>query len=249
VAKKEKTVLGQLKKKKRDELLFIMEQLLERKPDIVPLMELLIALPSSPSSQQEKPSEASNKRTFDIESIQKQVKTIINKALRGGRNSVYWAAAELGQMCDIGDDFADAGQWANAQAIYITVVRETLVDYEGLEDECQIAEVVDGCAGALVFCLDMQRELPENEQLDAASRKELLAALLNIWDFEHDYGGINVDIESAIIRNVRDNEGEMVAEWIQHKLTPDPSNIRNNQVRQKFLAKLTAKTLSGSNEQ
>src|ERR1700738_1198580 len=188
MTKNEKALLGRLKKKKRDELLFIMEQLIERKPDIIPLMELLIELPFSPLPQQGKSSDNDDKRTLDPAKIQKQIKTIINKASRRGRDAVYWAAAELGQLCEIGDNFVDAGQWANAQAVYATVAEETIASYEELEDECQIAEVIDGCAHGLVLCLDTQHKLPENKRLDATNRKELLASLFNIWEFERNYG-------------------------------------------------------------
>ena len=38
-------LLGRLRKKSHEELLFVVEQLLECKPDIGPLIELLIELP------------------------------------------------------------------------------------------------------------------------------------------------------------------------------------------------------------
>ncbi len=47
-------VLGQLRKKSREELIFLVEQLLERKPEIKPLIELLIELPFPDSSQQKR---------------------------------------------------------------------------------------------------------------------------------------------------------------------------------------------------
>src|SRR5450631_921306 len=98
MTKNKKTLLGQLKKKKRAELLFIMEQLLERKPDIVPLIELLIELPSSSTHQQGKPSENGNKQKIDLPNIQHQVITIVNKASRRGREAVYWAVEELERL-------------------------------------------------------------------------------------------------------------------------------------------------------
>ncbi len=242
--KNEKTVLARLKKMKRAELLFIMEQLLERKPDITPLMELLIELPSSPTNQQEKASSTSDKRTLDLVKIQMQVRTIIRSAIRrGSMESAYWAAAELGQVCEIGDSFADVGQWADAQAVYATVAEETITAYEALEDECQVAEVVDGCAHGLVLCLDTQRELPSHKQLDASNRKELLSSLFNIWQFEHDYGGITVDVADAVVRNVYDDERTWLEEWLQQKVKPDPDAQWSNRGILSFLARLTEKTL------
>lgn len=241
MTKNEKALLGRLKKKKRDELFFIIEQLIERKPDIIPLMELLIELPFSPLPQQGKSSDNADKRTLDLSNIQKQTKTIINKASRGGRDAVYWATAELGQLCEIGDNFVDAGQWANAQAVYATIAGETIVSYEELEDECQIAEFIDGCTHGLVLCLDTQHKLPKNEQLDAINRKELLASLFNIWEFERNYGGITIDVADAIVRNLMDNEYGVLEEWVQQKISPNPSDKWRNQGLQSFLAILTEK--------
>ena len=249
MTKNEKTVLGQLKKKKRDELLFIMEQLLERKPDIIPTVELLIEFSPSALSQQEKPSNKSKKPALDLSKIQARLNTIVQKASRRGRESIYWVVEELGHLCEIGDNFADAEQWANAQAVYVTIIRETIIHYEELEDECQISEVIDGCTHALVLCLDTQRELPENEQLDASSRQELLACLFNIWGFEHNYGGINVDVVDAIIRNVKDNERKMVEEWIQQKIDLDPSKQWRNKNALSFLTKLTGGTPSSNDQE
>ena len=42
---RETAVLERLRKKSSEELLFLVEQLLERKPDIEPLIELLMELP------------------------------------------------------------------------------------------------------------------------------------------------------------------------------------------------------------
>jgi len=52
--KPEAAVLGQLRKKSHEELLFLVEQLLERQPDIKPLIELLIELPMPNAGQQGK---------------------------------------------------------------------------------------------------------------------------------------------------------------------------------------------------
>src|SRR5258706_6382107 len=65
MTKDEQAVVGRLRKKSHEELLFLVEQLLERKPDIVPLIELLIELPVPHSSQQGKTSGRDNNRTLN----------------------------------------------------------------------------------------------------------------------------------------------------------------------------------------
>ncbi|HEY6410491.1 MAG TPA: hypothetical protein VIY29_23830, partial [Ktedonobacteraceae bacterium] len=140
VGKPEKAVLGRLRKKNHEELLFLVEQLLERKPDIEPLIELLIELPFPNSSQPIKTSGRGKNRTLNLPSIHKQLKAALRYAGRG-RESVYLVAAELSRLCGIGDDFADAGEWANAQVVYAAITKEAITRYEELEDECQISEI------------------------------------------------------------------------------------------------------------
>src|SRR6266581_2446247 len=124
-------VLGQLRKKSREELLFLVEQLLERKPEIKPLIELLIEFPFPDSSQQKRIPGKSNSLTLNLSSISKQLEAALYYA-GGGWRSVGLIANELSQLCEIGDGFADAGEWANAQAVYATITGEAIKRYEQL---------------------------------------------------------------------------------------------------------------------
>src|SRR5437588_11345345 len=124
-------VLGRLSKKSHEELLFLVEQLLERKPEIMPLIELLIELPFPDSSQQKRIPGKGNSLTLNLSSIRKQLEAALYYA-GGGWRSAGWIANELSQLCEIGDGFADAGEWANAQAVYTTITGETIARYEEL---------------------------------------------------------------------------------------------------------------------
>src|SRR5205807_6574474 len=220
-------VLGRLRKISREELLFLVEQLLERKPDIEPLIELLIELPFPDASQQGKTSGKGNNRTLNLSSIRKQLEAALYHAGRGWQ-SVNLIAEELSRLGGIGDDFADAGEWANAQAVYAAITGEAIARYEELEDECQIAEVIDDCTEGLAICLDTQRDLPEEERLSDASREELLSALFEIWKFGQDYGGVDTDVVDTIASNVTNDEREMVEGWLQQEIHANQgSNWRN----------------------
>ncbi len=140
VGKPESALLGRLREKSQEELLFLIEQLLERKPDIKPLIELLIELPFPNSSQVFSQPGIGNSLTLDISSIQKQLETALYNSGRGWR-SVNFIANELSRLCEIGDGFAEAGKWANAQAVYAAIAGEAIARYEELEDECQIADL------------------------------------------------------------------------------------------------------------
>ena len=234
--KPESAVLGRLREKSREELLFLVEHLLERKPDIQSLIELLIELPFPGTSQDGKTSGKGNTRTLNLSSIRKQLDAALYYA-RQGRKSTNLIAAELGRLCGIGDDFTEAGEWANAQAVYVAITGEAIARYEELEDECQIAEVIDDCTDGLALCLDTQHDLPEDERLSVANREELLTSLLDIWQFGQDYGGIDTDVVGTIARNVTEDERKMIEEWLRQKISGQESKWRN-QGLMSFLVRL-----------
>ncbi len=161
----ETTVLGQLKKKSREELLFLMEQLLELEPNIEPLVELLIGLQLATTMQEENKPGKGRERTLDSSTIQRQVDLAFYHAGEGW-NAASRAAAELESLYDIGKEFAEAAEWANAQVVYATVARETITQYEEIHDEGQLSWVLGECADGLVECLDTQSTLPPHEQLN-----------------------------------------------------------------------------------
>jgi len=229
-------VLGRLRKKSREELLFLVDQLLERKPEIKPLIELLIELPLPDSSQQKRIPGKGNSLTLNLSSIRKQLEAALHYA-GGGWRSASLIANELSQLCEIGDGFADAGEWANAQAVYVTITGEAITRYEELEDEWQIAAIIDECTEGLASCLDAQRDLPTDEQLSVASREELLTSLYNIWKFGQDYGGIDTDVVGTIMRNVTKDERKMVERWLQQEIQSGVSNWRSQNLIS-FLEKL-----------
>ncbi len=239
VGKPEIALLERLRKKSQEELLFLVKQLLERKPDIEPLIELLIELPFPNSSQIEKIPAKGNSLTLNLSSIRKQLEAALYKSGRGWR-SVNLIADELSRLCEIGDGFADAGEWANAQAVYTAITGEAIARYEELEDECQIAEIIDDCTEGLALCLDAQRDLPADERLSSTSRAELLAALFNIWNFEQDYGGINTDVVGTIALNMTKDERKMVEEWLRQQIQSGQSNWRSQSLTG-FLERLKEK--------
>jgi len=235
--KPEAAVLGQLRKKSQEELLFLVEQLLERQPDIKPLIELLIELPMPNAGQQGKTPVKGNTRTLNLSSIRKQLDGALYYA-GGGWESAGLIATELSRLCGIGDGFAEAGEWANAQTVYAAITGEAIARYEELEDEWQIAAIIDDCTGGLALCLDTQHELPEDERLSAADREELLTALFESWKFGQDYGGIDTDVVGTIVRNVTEEERKLVEEWLRQEISAGQASKWRNEGVLSFLAKL-----------
>jgi len=128
------------------------------------------------------------------------------------------SATKLYEVYGTGNDFAEAGEWANAQLVYSTITEEAIAHYEEVDDEGDISQVIDDCATGLVDCLNIQQTLPIDEQLDSIKRKELLTTLLDIWQFGNDYASLSVGIVGTIAQNVTADERKMIEEWIRNEM-------------------------------
>jgi hypothetical protein len=222
-------LIGRLSTKSREELLALLEQLMQRQPNIAPLIETLIELPLAPLAQEKKQPGKGRERTLDPSAIQSQVALAFYNAGEG------WGAAgrvssELDRLCGIGKSFAEAGQWANAQTVYATIVEETVGHYERFHDEGQLSWVLSQCAAGLVACLEAQPNLLRDERLDAAERTALLATVFSLWKFGSQYGGIGVDIPTAIAEHTTAREQERVEAWLREEMRPgqDSSSAWHN---------------------
>ena len=213
-------LMVRLREKSREELLALLEQLVQRQPDIEPLIEVLIELPLAATPQEKKRPGRGRERTLDPSTIQCQVASAFYNAGEGW-DAASRVAAELEPLCDIGQSFAEAGEWANAQVVYATVAEETIIEYEVLHDEGQVSWILGECAAGLVACLEAQSTIPRNERLEAAEREELLTTLLDLWKFGDNYGGIGVSIPAAIAGHATAHERKQVEAWLRQELRPE----------------------------
>jgi len=126
-------------------------------------------------------------RTVEPATIRSQVTAAFAQAGHAWGCSMH-AATELYRVIAIGDRFAEAGQWTNAQIVYATVVDEILPSYEELEEEDQIAGVLGGCLGGLLSCLEAQKELQAEDRLEDADRQALLTSPFALWKHGCEYG-------------------------------------------------------------
>src|SRR5437016_14468489 len=124
-----RAIVGRLSEKNHAELLALLEQLVQRQPDIEPLIELLMELPLATTTQERSRPGKGRERTLDPSTIRSQVASAFYHAGEGWR-AASRVAAELEQLYDIGNNFADAAEWANAQIVYATVPEETVMQYE-----------------------------------------------------------------------------------------------------------------------
>src|SRR6266571_8839363 len=232
-------LMGRLSEKSREELLNLLEQLVQRQPDIEPLVELLIELPLATTTQEKKRPGRGREPTLDPSTIRSRVDSAFYHAGEGW-GAAGRVAAELDPLCDIGKSFAEAGEWANAQVVYATVAEETVIQYEGLHDEGQVSWVLEQCAAGLVACLNAQSTLAKREQLDAEDREDLLTALFDLWKFGDNYGGIGADVAGAIAVNATVGERKRVEAWLREEMRPeqDSSSTWRNRSVVDFVVKL-----------
>src|SRR5258706_4406306 len=232
-------IVGRLSKKNHAELLALLEQLVQRQPDIEPMIELLIELPLATTTQERSRPGKGRERTLDPSTIRSQVDLAFYNAGKGW-GTASRVADELEQLYDIGNNFAEAGEWANAQIVYATVAEETVMQYEDVHDEGQLSWVLGKCAAGLVKCLEAQSALPQDEQLDTEEREELLTALFYLWKFGYNYGGIEVDVAGAMADSVTEYERELVESWLREEMRSgqDSSSQWHNRSIIHFLATL-----------
>jgi uncharacterized Zn finger protein len=210
-------LVGRLSEKSREELLALLEQLVQRQPDIEPLIELLMELPLATTTQERSRPGKGRERTLNPSTVRSQVASAFYNAGEGW-GAASRVAAELEQLYDIGKNFAEAGEWANAQVVYATVAEETVMQYGEVHDEGQVSWVLSKCAAGLVKCLEAQSALPQDEQLDAEEREELLTALFDLWKFGYNYGGIEVDVAGAMAESVTEYERKMVESRLREEM-------------------------------
>lgn len=151
-------LMGRLDEKSREELLALLEQLVQRQPDIEPMIELLVELPLTTPAQEKNRAGRGKERTVDPSTISSQVDSAFYNA-GDGWGAASRVSSDLEGLCDVGKSFAEAGEWANAQVVYATLAEETIMHYESLHDEGQVSWVMGQCATGLVGCLTVQSTL------------------------------------------------------------------------------------------
>jgi hypothetical protein len=201
----ETATLGQLQKKSREELLALLAQLIQQQPTIEPLIAMLLKLPQARSDFEVQTPGAGRECTLDSATISSQIAAAFSHA-GSGWGAASRAALELYRLSEIGDRFTETGQWANAQVVYAAIAEEILPSYEELEDEDQLAGVLENCSTGLVTCLEVQEDLPPEDQLDEAQRKALLTSLLPFWTFDSSYGRQESAIPEALAHHVTESE-------------------------------------------
>jgi len=231
-------LMGRLGTKSREELLALLEHLMQRQPEVASLIEVLTELPLVKTGQEKQPC-SGRAPTLDPSAIRRQVDVAFDDAGEDWE-AVSSAAANVEHLSAIGNDFAEAGDWANAQIVYATLAEEILLRYEDLQDEGDLSGILSTCATGLVACLQAQARLVSTERLDSLPREELLTTLFDLWMFDSHYGGIEEDIAGTIAQHATARERKDIESRLRAELNPgqDVSSKWRNRSLVGFLATL-----------
>src|SRR5256714_8346236 len=102
-------LMGRLDEKSREELLALLEQLVQRQPDIEPMIERLVEIPLATPAQEKNRAGRGKERTVDPATISSQVDLAFYNAGEGW-DAAGRVSSDLEELCDIGKSFAEAGQ-------------------------------------------------------------------------------------------------------------------------------------------
>jgi hypothetical protein len=179
-----------LQDRSREELLAILTGLLKRDPDLDGPIERMLIARTQPAT-----GGAGGRVTINLDKIQRQVDRIVDQA------GYEWGAGAdvagaLGDVFELAESYAAAGQWANAQAVYSIVAEATVENYEEIEDEAgSLIDVLVTRYEGLRQCLDAQEALPPEARLVPEARRMLFDALYTLWEHTLNF---DLDVEEAI---------------------------------------------------
>jgi uncharacterized Zn finger protein len=187
-----------LEEKGREELIALVREMIKREPELEYLIDLPLA--GGKGGKKGKP--------VEVKVYRRQIQRAMSEPYdwRGVRDAVQ----EISTVVDIGDQYAKAEDWANAQTIYQVVVDEVLKDYESVEDEGEIGSEVDRAIEGLGECLAARAD-------DPAARRELLRALFNVIKWDTNAGGLGVGdgAEDLLFKHAANNDYAEIRKWVE----------------------------------
>jgi len=156
----------------RAELIEVIEAMLEREPDLIHLLERREAL----STGRETP--------VDPEVYRRQVAYAFGRGVDW--DEVLAFASELREIKRTADRFREGGDWANAWLVYKAIAEETMLHYEQIHDEGDVAAVIAECIEGLGVCV---RQGPP---ASPAARHIWVRELFGMYLTDVDWGGYGV---------------------------------------------------------
>jgi uncharacterized Zn finger protein len=173
--------------KSREDLIDLLDQLVTATPglerEILRLVPVPVVIPPFAPG-------AGKAETVDLAAIRRQTDRALAPMQIDPWNHDYDSydatpvAADLEKVRAIGDQYAKAGRWADAQAVYTTVADRAMAEHnESFDVNGEVMWVIDACEVSLLRVLEAQNDLSPREQLLTKARRDLLETAFRIWSF------------------------------------------------------------------
>lgn len=186
----------------REELIEVIEAMLEREPDLIHLLERREAL----STARETP--------IDPEVYRRQVAYAFGRGVDW--DEVLSFASELRDIKRTADEFRKGGDWANAWIIYQAIADETMLHYEEIHDEGDVAGVIGECIEGMATCL---REGPPSSP---TLRRTWVRELFQMYLTDVDWGGYGLaDSVPGVLAELAQGEDALFIEELFREATSE----------------------------
>jgi hypothetical protein len=199
--------LGRLSKA---DLLSLIQRMIQLYPDLTGLIETAEPAKSNPQ-----------RPPFNPEFYRRQVDEIFYTTDRNTWGSEGRAAGPLLRIVDIGNDYVQRQNYAEATTIYEIIIRGILDNYDSFRwhpYEGDLDDVVEECVEGLGKCL-------RGERGDATIRKQIIQTLYDVYDFdsslENDEPVMSSRVPSMLVRWTTLEERLIIASWIREAFDLD----------------------------
>ncbi|MFQ5611684.1 MAG: SWIM zinc finger domain-containing protein, partial [Anaerolineae bacterium] len=196
----------------QEELIALIKEMLKRQPDLVRLLEL----PVQPDRPRGAP--------LDLDAFRRQIGYALRRSYDDyGYPRSREVATELSAIVDTARRFREAGDWANAGALFHLILNEVVPQYDELYDEDgDISIVLQDCAEGLGGCF--------SEGTPAAETRRLwLEALLEAHLKDIDMGGIDLapPAGEVVIEQATDEEWTWIEARVQEAIAAQTGRYSN----------------------
>ena len=213
----------------KGDLITLINKMVERYPDL----ESLIELQRLSIDGQSKP--------IDPEVIARRIENAVPDYGDYYGHRGFAGEAAIYDILETGDQYAEAGDWANAVTIYQMVAQKICDDYESFYDEeGEIVALIGNAGEGLGTCL--------RNVTDATVRKQILRAMFDIWLWDTTMGGHGASdsIPGPLDEFCSPVEKTWVATWAREEMPAANENGSKDWQRRQFgsfLLMLEADTL------
>lgn len=208
-------VESSLEDRSREELIALVREMLDREPHLKSLLEAPLPGFSDESSE-----------LIDLYPYQQDVKRILD-GYRGPGNE-WDLASSLATIVSKGEDHIESKEFGYAEAVFRSVIEETLEFYEYTHDEGEILQEVQRAIDGLIRCLNAWSDRTE-------FRREIIDFLYWVVKWDIDFGGIDLmwDPWEAILKHAEQGDRqrfrEKIIEGLEELRTEEHSHWRNGQ--------------------